>query len=139
MARLWYDAAGKILRLCRTDAEESFHGPPAGFVGSVAFDESTNTAAVADLGANWQSHDCPAGVLRKNSVPVTINPDGQVKQDRDTYSQNVATALTRLQQIKSQADGGMTNAQRDLAIGDLAVILGRLVRKANQVFQKVGN
>lgn len=83
MARLWYDAGGAILRLVKNDAGEALFGAPASAVGSLAFDEATNAAAIADLDTQWNVHTCPAGVLKKSGVNVTINADGPTKGSLD--------------------------------------------------------
>ena len=137
MARIWYNGAGKILRLVKTDAEEAFHGAPAGAAGSVAFDETTNTAALADFDSNCAAHTCPAGVLKKNGVDVTIQPDGPKKTDATDFASNYDATMTDLDAIISQAQAGFANNnQRDQAILKLARFLKRTYRRVSRLTEK---
>lgn len=90
MARIWYDAGGAILRVAANDAEEARHVAPAGAAGSVAFDEQTNASVLAELASAWQAHTCPAGVLKRDGVTVSIAADGQTKTDRSNWDQQYA-------------------------------------------------
>lgn len=78
MARIWYDATGAILRVCRDDAEEARYGAPAAAAGSIWLDEVPNASVLDGLAADWNSHACPAGVLIRDGVPVQIAPDGRL-------------------------------------------------------------
>lgn len=96
MARLWYDAAGAILRVCRDDAEEARYGAPPGAAGSVAFDESANAAAIAGLAADWQAHTCSAGTLRRNGSPVALAADDPATTARRQAKTQGAALLAAL-------------------------------------------
>lgn len=131
--KVHYDAAGTILRILDTpEWETRYPTPPTGTAGTLTFDEVSNTATVADMRASLDGYTCPAGVLKKNGVNVTIQPDSPERADRADFDSQVTAALNRLDQIVTQSGSGLTNAQRDAAIGDLARVCRRLVKMAVQ-------
>ena len=76
MAVVYADAAGLILAVRRTQKEDDDEGAPPGTAQQVAFDERTNRALTRLLRTNRDEFSILAGVLRRNSLPVTINPPG---------------------------------------------------------------
>jgi hypothetical protein len=122
-----------VVCLRRSDAEEAKHPVPAGATDIVSFDEDSNAALLSDFDFNCNPYTLVAGQLQKNGSPVAIAADTTAKQERADFDSQVAAAITRLGQIKTGADAGLTNSQRDAAIGDLAVILRRTLRLLNQL------
>lgn len=132
MAKFYRDPQGNY-GLRYTSNEEVQHPIPDGAT-VVEFDEATNPNLLASLngqaaGFRWQDHTIVGGQIVRAGTPLVINPDGPDKQDRDGFRAALQTALARLQQIEMAAAGGLNNAQRDAAIGDLALILRRTLRR----------
>src|SRR4051794_14886698 len=96
MARIWYAAGGPILRLAKTDAEEDRYGAPAGAAGSLAFDETTNAAALSALDTDWNAHTCPGGVLKRNGVNVALAADAADTADRKAVRANLPALFAAL-------------------------------------------
>lgn len=132
MAKFYRDPAGNYG--LRRSPEEEVQAPIPGGSTAVEFDEETNAGLLRSLdgqepGWRWQDHAISGGQIVRGGTPVAVNPDGQDKQDRDGFRAALQTALVRLQQIETAASGGLNNAQRDAAIGDLALILRRTLRR----------
>ena len=139
MARVWYDAAGAILRLAANDAEEAefaARSPLAGAAGSLAFDEATNATLVADLGADWNAYACPAGVLKKGGVNVTINADGAAKAEIDDLLSQAAGAISANNTYIALASP--TNAQTAAQVKALSQQINRVIRRLVRLNRLVG-
>lgn len=63
--------------------EEKQHPVPTGAINIIRFDEATNPVAVRALNTDYNSHSLAGGMLRRNGVPVGINPPGPAYQDRE--------------------------------------------------------
>ena len=66
----------------RADLEEEKRNPlPAGTDNLVRFDKATNLQLYRDIQARTESYTLVGGQLRKNNVPVTLNPPGRGYED----------------------------------------------------------
>lgn len=138
MAVLYANSAGSLLRLLKTEEEESIYGAPSGTVFSLSFDESANTALLAALDQDWNSHTMPSGTLQRNGSPVSISSAGsrftarqQLVEAKNTILGNAA-GLSTYRGLASP-----TNAQSIAAIKALisdveavTIILRALVKDA---------
>lgn len=130
--RLHYvTSGGQVRRALRPEQVDRF--ALAGDESAFDFDATTNAETAADVAASVAPFTVVGGQLRKNGVAVLLNADSPDVQDRNDFDSQLSAAATRLGQIKTAADAGLTNAQRDTAIGDLAVILRRTLKLVAQL------
>lgn len=131
--RLYHDAGGALLAL-RGDAEPA----PEGAAGSVPFDPETNAALLDSLSGRvppwrWQDHTVSGGQVVRGGTPLTVQPDGPREADRKDFSDRFADTMGDLDTIITQAQAGMTNAQRDQAILRIARALRRTYRRVTRL------
>lgn len=131
--RLYHDAGGALLAL-RGDAEPA----PSGAAGSIQFDPETNAALLDSLSGRappwrWQDHAVSGGQVSRGGSQLAVQPDGPREADRKDFADRVADTMTDLDTIITQAQAGMTNAQRDQAILRLARALRRTYRRVTRL------
>ena len=133
MARMW-GLSEAIIRLTRTDEELEFFGAPEEFDDTLEFDVETNEEMLSALDSDWNAHTLSGGILRRNGIPITINPPGQHFLDRATVKEfwdDLGNGIDWLEahrqtwQSSSDAWGGLTNAQKQTQLLDnFGVLLG---------------
>lgn len=139
MAKIYADAQGALLRLLQSDAEIAQFGAPSGAAFTLDFDEDTNAALLADIGAHWAAFTMPGGVLKRNGQTVQLQSDGAHYSARKRLAaakQTIAGNATALQTYHDAASPtpAQTVAAVKLLIEDvqaLTVLLRALIREAN--------
>lgn len=130
MITLYYDAAGALLSPAFRDGR-SVNGPDTGGLpgaaGSLTFDETTNAALFAALGARWNTFTAPGGVLTHSGQAVTINAPSDTTtqaQQVQTQAQQVVDDITTYLALTSP-----TNAQTLALVRELARVVRYLLRR----------
>ena len=83
MATMYAKASGEIIRFLRNaEQEQERPAPPPGTADTLAFDSATNREIVLAYDRDCDSLRLSGGVLRRNGVPMTVNPPGRAYQDR---------------------------------------------------------
>lgn len=124
MTTLYAGADNRIIRYLRSlDDEARYPTPPAGIAHTLAFDEDTNAATVADLAQSTDAYRLNGSTLTKDGAPVVIAPDGEDATVRKQAQQTVLD-LTAYLALPSP-----TNAQNILALKTLARAVRYLIRR----------
>lgn len=124
--KIFYDpATGQLRGYRKTEAEEVQFPAPAG-VSTLEIDETVNAAVVAGLDSNYQSHDVAAGVLRRNAVAVTVQPQSTDWTSLTGFRAEATTAIADNQTFLNIASP--TNAQNAAQIKALTRQMNRVIR-----------
>lgn len=124
--KIFYDpATGQLRGYRKSEAEELQFAKPAG-VSEIEIDETVNATVVSDLDADYQSHDVVAGVLRKNSVAVTIQPQSTDRVNLVGFRTEAAQAIADNQTFINLASP--SNAQNAAQIKALTRQMNRVIR-----------
>lgn len=136
-----YALNGELVRLNRLDEDEVVFGSPDAFDDVLEFDHETNQNVIDGLNGQlpnvlWQDHTLSGGILRRNGIPVTINPSGTAyldKQVAQAFWDDLANGIDWLDarqaewQNQSDAWDGLTNTQKQTQLLDnFGTVLGHL-------------
>jgi hypothetical protein len=73
---LYADAAGRLVRVVRTEEERAHYGPPPEYAESLEIDPETNPLIIRHVDVDWDDVRLSGGALTYHEQPVTVNLPG---------------------------------------------------------------
>lgn len=132
--RVYADAAGRLVRVCRTAEEAAHYGPPAGYAESLEIDPETNPHILRHLDVDWNDVRLQGGVLTFKGQPVTVHPPsfaGQACVEAEDARTRILAAIE-----SALADYDMALSHWDtLTQAQLKAVVKRLVQVQYQLLR----
>ena len=74
--KIYANITGELIRILKTEAEETQYGAPDTYISMIEIDAATNQHIVNHIDTAWNDTKLLDGVLYYRDNPVTVNPPG---------------------------------------------------------------